>query len=100
MRQNKQKSHILVLALVLGSVCSLQAIAQDDIATGESALYRGEQLLLNGSYAAASDVFLLADGLDRNEGIVGASKAYALTGNYVQAMRVCEEAIEDGDYAR
>ena len=41
--------------------------------TGESALFRGEQLLMTGSYAAATDIFQMADGLDRNEGLVGPS---------------------------
>jgi tetratricopeptide (TPR) repeat protein len=100
MKQNKKNTHTLILALVMAGVCSTQVVAQDNIATAESALYRGEQLMLSGSYAAASDVFLLADGLDRNEGIIGASKAYAFTGNYEQAIRITEEAIEDGDYAR
>ncbi|MBT3530820.1 MAG: tetratricopeptide repeat protein [Gammaproteobacteria bacterium] len=67
--------------------------------TGESALFRGEQLLLTGSYAAASDIFQMADGLDRNEGLVGASRAFAMMGNYQEAMNVVEAAIEDGDYA-
>ena len=68
--------------------------------TGEAPLLRGEQLLLSGSYAAASDVFQMADGLDRNDGLVGASKAFFMMGNFREAMRVLEEAIEDNDYAR
>ncbi len=68
--------------------------------TGESPLFRGEQLLMTGSYAAASDIFQMADGLDRNEGLVGASKAFAMMGNYQEAMRVVEEGIEDNDHAR
>jgi tetratricopeptide (TPR) repeat protein len=100
MKQNKKKLHNLILALAIASACSMQVVAQDNIATAESALYRGEQLMLSGSYAAASDVFLLADGLDRNEGIIGASRAYAFIGNYQEAIRITEEAIVDGDYAR
>ncbi|MED5386383.1 MAG: peptidase MA family metallohydrolase [Pseudomonadota bacterium] len=68
--------------------------------TGEAPLLRGEQLLLSGSYAAASDVFQMADGLDRNDGLVGASKAFFMMGNFREAMRVLEEAIEDNGYAR
>lgn len=68
--------------------------------TGESALFRGEQLLITGSYAAATDIFQMADGLDRNEGLVGASKAFAMMGNYQEAMSVVESAIEDDEYAR
>ena len=68
--------------------------------TGESALFRGEQLLITGSYAAATDIFQMADGLDRNEGLVGASKAFAMMGNYQEAMSVVEVAVEDDEYAR
>ena len=67
--------------------------------TGESPLFRGEQLLMTGSYAAATDIFQMADGLDRNEGLVGASKAFAMMGNYQEAMSVVESAIEDDEYA-
>ncbi|MDP6495859.1 MAG: tetratricopeptide repeat protein, partial [Dehalococcoidia bacterium] len=52
------------------------------------------------SYAAASDIFQMADGLDRNDGLVGASKAFAMMGNYQQAMAVVEDAIEDAEYVR
>ncbi len=68
--------------------------------TGESPLFRGEQLLMTGSYAAATDIFQMADGLDRNEGLVGASKAFAMMGNYQEAMSVVEVAVEDDEYAR
>ncbi len=61
-------------------------------------LTRGEQLLLEGSYAAAADVLLQVDGLDRNTGVIGASRALAAMGNYREAMRVCEQLI-DGDFA-
>jgi len=67
--------------------------------TGESPLFRGEQLLMTGSYAAAIDIFQMADGLDRNEGLVGASKAFAMMGNYQEAMSVVEAAIVDDEYA-
>ncbi|MCH8264020.1 MAG: hypothetical protein IIC10_01375 [Proteobacteria bacterium] len=75
------------------------AVPSPQTNTGETPLFRAEQLMLTGSYAAASDVFQMADGLDRNEGIVGASKAYAMMGNTVEAIRICESAIEEGDYA-
>ena len=68
--------------------------------TGETPLFRGEQLFMTGSYAAASDIFQMADGLDRNEGLVGASKAFAMMGNTQQAMSVVEDAIEADEYAR
>lgn len=73
--------------------------AQPQTNTGESPLFRGEQLLLNGSYAAAADIFQMADGLDRNEGIVGASKAFFMMGNTLEAINIAESVIEDDDFA-
>ena len=72
---------------------------QQQTNTGESPLFRGEQLLINGSYAAAADIFQMADGLDRNEGIVGASKAFFMMGNTQEAINIIEQVIEDDDYA-
>lgn len=83
-------------ALVLSS----QLFAQDDLLeANDSALYRGEQLLLNGSYAAASEMFQMADGLDRVDGLIGSSKAYFMMGNFQDAQRVVEADIDDDDYA-
>lgn len=108
MNKSKTKFSQLVLfagLLSAGLVFSSGVSAQDDqlddqlSTVNESPLYRGEQLLLTGSYAAASDIFQMADGLDINEAVVGASKAFAMMGNFQEAMRICELAIEDGDYA-
>ncbi|GJM12673.1 MAG: hypothetical protein DHS20C12_10760 [Pseudohongiella sp.] len=95
------KKHSLATVLLLGGL-AFNAVAQDSpqTNTGESPLFRGEQLLMTGSYAAASDIFQMADGLDRNEGLVGASKAFAMMGNYQEAMSIVEDAIEDDEYAR
>jgi tetratricopeptide (TPR) repeat protein len=87
---------VFLLASLAFSV-SAQNFGQTN--TGESPLFRGEQLLMTGSYAAATDIFQMADGLDRNEGLVGASKAFAMMGNYQEAMSVVESAIEDDEYA-
>lgn len=76
-------------------------VAQPDLtdpAAVSSPLFRGEELFLSGSFLAAAEVFKQADGLDREEGLVGASRAYAMVGDYTQAMRICEEAIADGNY--
>lgn len=88
-------SWLLVLSLMPAALYGQDAQTN----TGESPLFRGEQLLLNGSYAAASDIFQIADGLDRNEGLVGASRAFTMMGNYQEAMSIVEAAIEDEDYA-
>lgn len=86
--------------LLVSLAFSVSAQDSGQTNTGESALFRGEQLLITGSYAAATDIFQMADGLDRNEGLVGASKAFAMMGNYQEAMSVVESAIEDDEYAR
>ena len=83
----------LILLLPAGAFAQL-----DEPAGATSPLQRGEQLLLNGSYAAAAEVFQRTAGLDRNAGVIGASRAFAGMGNYQQAISVCEELI-DGDYA-
>ncbi|MFN3163827.1 MAG: tetratricopeptide repeat protein [Pseudohongiellaceae bacterium] len=83
----------LVLAL---SVVEAQAQV---VGSGDSPLFRGEELLLNGSYAAAADVLQMADGLDRQDGLVGASRAYAMMGNYQRAREVLVEEIGADNYA-
>lgn len=95
------KIRSLICIALLSSIAN-NVLAQDSAQTntGESPLFRGEQLLMTGSYAAASDVFQMADGLDRNEGLVGASRAFAMMGNYQEAMSVVEDVIENDDYAR
>ena len=87
----------LLVSLFLSVPLSAQELQAD---ISGSPLFRGEQLLLSGSYAAAADIFQMTDGLDRNEGIVGASRAFFMMGNSAQAINVAEEFIEDSDYAR
>ena len=100
----KLSAKVLMLAIATGFsalvYAQVPALDANTNSTDESPLLRGEQLLLTGSYAAASEIFQMADGLDRNEGIVGASKAFAMMGNYQEAMTICSEAIENDDYAR
>ena len=86
----------LLIALAVSPLVQAQEL---QTLTGESPLARGEQLLLTGSYAAASDIFQMADGLDRSDGLIGASKAFAMMGNYREAMNVVEAAIEGENYA-
>lgn len=88
---------LLLLSVLLLSTVSLAA--ENTTVTGnESPLFRGEQLFQSGSYVAAVDIFKLADGLNRNEGIVGASRSYAMLGRYDEAIDICEEIIDGGDY--
>ena len=95
-----KKYCIAAVFLLAGLGFNVSAQDSPQTNTGESPLFRGEQLLMTGSYAAATDIFQMADGLDRNEGLVGASKAFAMMGNYQEAMSVVEAAIDDDDYAR
>ena len=75
-------------------------LAQDALSTNQdSALYRGEELMLAGSYAAASEIFRQADGLDRIDGLIGASRALVMMGNYLEAENLVAEAIEGDAYA-
>ncbi|MEQ8955686.1 MAG: tetratricopeptide repeat protein, partial [Gammaproteobacteria bacterium] len=97
--QLRLTSLLLLASVALGASAQPQVVGTDT-AVDSSPLYRGEQLYQTGSYAAAADVFQMADGLDREEGVVGASKAFAMMGNYQQSVRVVEEAIADDDYAR
>ena len=94
------KYHLTLSSFLLSCLFAASLLAQQQQTnTGESPLFRGEQLLINGSYAAAADIFQMADGLDRNEGIVGASKAFFMMGNTQEAINIIEQVIEDDDYA-
>ena len=94
------KYHLAFNSFLLSCLFAGPLLAQQQQTnTGESPLFRGEQLLINGSYAAAADIFQMADGLDRNEGIVGASKAFFMMGNTQEAINIIEQVIEDDDYA-
>ena len=55
--------------------------------------------MLAGSYAAASEIFRQADGLDRIDGLIGASRALVMMGNYLEAETLVAEAIEGDAYA-
>jgi tetratricopeptide (TPR) repeat protein len=88
------------LALVVSFGAASLATAQNDLTqAGDSALYRAEQLMQNGSYAAASEMFQMTDGLDRVDGLIGASRAYYMMGNLRDAERVVADAIENDAYA-
>ncbi len=96
----KRIRQMLIWSSLLVSVIFANAApGQDDLTqSGDSALFRAEQLMLNGSYAAASEMFQMADGLDRVDGLIGSSKAYYMMGNLREAERVVADAIDD-DYA-
>ncbi len=79
---------------------SSSLLAQQATGVGsESPLYRGEQLLQNGSYAAAAEILQMTDGLDRADGLVGASRALAMMGNYQEAMQIIATEIDGENYA-
>ncbi len=87
---------IATMLLLAAAAAAGQPAAVD--AETDSALRRGEQLLLEGAYGAAAEVLRRVDGFDRARGTIGASRALAAMGNYLEAKRVCEDLI-DGDYA-
>ena len=102
-KMNKPSSFVKEIRLIIvfiGVILAIPVYSQElQDNTGQSPLFEGEQLLLSGSYAAAADIFQMADGLDRNEGIVGASRAFFMMGNSSEAVNVIEQIIEDEDYA-
>lgn len=90
----------LCLGLLLSAGAALGQVQNQDNQQGDnSPLFRGEQLLLSGSYGAAAEILQMADGLDRADGLVGASRALAMMGNFQEAQRILEEEIGDEDYA-
>ena len=95
---NKPSSFVKEIRLIIvfiGVILAIPVYSQElQNNTGQSPLFEGEQLLLSGSYAAAADIFQMADGLDRNEGIVGASRAFFMMGNSSEAINIIEEIIE------
>jgi tetratricopeptide (TPR) repeat protein len=89
----------LIAILAVPQLAPAQPVDFGRDATDDAPLMRGEQLFQTGSFVAAAEVFKQADGLDRAEGVVGASRSYAMMGNHADAIKVCEEAIPGRDYA-
>lgn len=88
----------LLLPLLLPTGAALAQFDEPETVTAiniDSPLERGEELLQTGAYPAAAEVFQQADGLDRIAGVIGASKALAAMGNLQEAMRVCENLIDE-----
>ena len=102
MRYVKQRFGCSLFILVVTLLAGQTLLAQPrsiETNVNQAPLYRGEELFMNGSFLAAAEAFKQADGLDRNEGIVGASRAYAMIGNYEEAIKLCEDAITRNQYA-
>ena len=86
----------LSLCLLLqASLLALPAAAQEPIVQMQPALERAEELLQSGSYLAAIELFQRVDGFDEEAGLLGLSKALALTGEYERAIEILEDAISD-----
>ena len=88
----------LMLPLLLPTGAALAQFDEPETVTElnlDAPLERGEELLRTGAYAAAAEVFQQADGLDRAAGVIGASKALAAMGNLREAMRVCQNLIDE-----
>ncbi|MGJ8689915.1 MAG: tetratricopeptide repeat protein [Gammaproteobacteria bacterium] len=85
----------LAVCLALGVLSSPVLVAQDSFITMDPPLQRAQQLLNAGSYVAAIDTFARLDGFDKEDGILGLSRAYALTGAYEEAIEALENELED-----
>lgn len=89
----KRCLYAIIYAVVFTTSSASAQSLSDSAMSADSPLAQGEQLFLRGSYAAAGDAFMRAQGLDLEEGIVGASRAFAMMGDRVQAIAVCERAL-------
>lgn len=69
--------------------------SQNPVATSEPILTRAQNLYKAGSYLAAIDLFRRVDGIDEEVGVLGASRAYAMTGQYEEAIDLLENTIDD-----
>ena len=58
-----------------------------------SPLVRARTLFLSGAYSAAGEVYQQAFGLDREDGLVGASRSLAMVGNLKAAVAVIERNL-------
>jgi tetratricopeptide (TPR) repeat protein len=81
--------------IVLSSVLGNGSYGQNISIPIERPLERAAEMLGAGSYLAAADIFLRADGIDRERGILGASKALALMGDYEEAVSLLQGGIDD-----
>ena len=61
----------------------------------ESYLSQAEKSFRSGQYADALNLYLKADEDERVAGIVGASRTYALTGQYAAAEKICRELLKE-----
>jgi tetratricopeptide (TPR) repeat protein len=86
----------LSLCLLLqASLLAQPASAQEPIVQMPPALERAQELLQSGSYLAAIELFQRVDSVDEEAGLLGLSKALALTGEYERAIETLEDAISD-----
>jgi tetratricopeptide (TPR) repeat protein len=81
--------------LLQASLLALPVSGQEPIVQMQPALERAEELLQSGSYLAAIELFQRVDGFDEEAGLLGLSKALALTGEYERAIETLEDAISD-----
>ncbi|MCW8195074.1 tetratricopeptide repeat protein [Proteobacteria bacterium 005FR1] len=54
---------------------------------------QGERLYQQGQFSQAADAYLGASAEQRAAGVVGASRSYAMVGEYDRAVEVCREAL-------
>lgn len=58
-----------------------------------ASLTEGERLYRQGQFSQAADAYLNASAENKAAGIVGASRSYAMVGEYGQAIEICREAL-------
>ncbi|MDX1490664.1 MAG: tetratricopeptide repeat protein [Pseudohongiellaceae bacterium] len=85
----------LTCGFILAGVVSLSTQAQTIGLANEASLERAESLLQAGSYLAAAELFKRVDEVDRRRGVLGASKAHTLMGEYEEAVALLEDYIDD-----
>ena len=93
-RKKRRQGLALAICIALG-VLSNPLYAQDTLLGTESPLESGQQLLKAGSYIAAIDSFERVTGFDKEDALIGLSRAYGLTGLYEEGISVLEDEIDN-----
>lgn len=91
----RRKRLALAVCLAVSVLSGPVLLAQDGFITMDPPLQRAQQLLNAGSYVAAIDTFARLDGFDKEVGVLGLSRAYALTGAYEEAIEALENELDD-----
>lgn len=80
---------LLILAGTTFPLLSQNAAATD------SPLAQAEEHFRTGRYSEALTLFQKADGIDRVPGVIGASRTWAMIGQYADAESICRETLRE-----